>query len=53
MIGLMIVAFGLLMRWCLEWIVVEYNQLVCWDVVMVLAYGLDRIARSFVVDTDL
>ena len=29
MVGLIMVAFGLLVRWYLEWIVVECNQLVC------------------------
>ena len=32
---------------------VECNQLVCWDVVMIVPYSLDGIAGSFVVDTDL
>ena len=35
---------------CLEWIVVGYILVVCWYVAMTVAYGLEGMAWSFVMD---
>lgn len=49
----MVVAFGLLVGLCLEWIGAECKHVVCWNVVEVVAYGLKGIARLVVVNMNV
>ena len=49
----MVVVFGLLVGLCLEWIRVGCKQVVCWDVVRDVAYGLKGIAELVVVHMDV
>ena len=48
--GKMMVAFGLLVDWCLKWFVVGFKQVVYGGVVIVVVYDVKGNAESFVVD---
>ena len=47
------VTFDLLVELCLEWIGVRCKQVVCWDVMRVVAYGIKDIAQLVVVNVDV
>ena len=49
----MVVAFDLLVELCLEWIGVGCKQVVCWDAMRVVAYGIKDIAQLVVVNVDV
>ena len=49
----MVIAFGLLVGLCFEWIGMGCNQVECWGVLIVVAYGLKEIAVLALVDVDL
>ena len=52
MVEVMGVAFGLLVVWCLEWIVVGSKQVECWVVSIVVEYWLKDNVGLFVVDNN-
>ena len=53
LLEVMVVAFDLLVELCLEWIGVGCKQVMCWDVMRVVAYGIKDIAQLVVVSVDV
>ena len=52
MVGAMVVEFGLLAVWCLEWVVVGSKQVECGVVSIVVEYWLKENVGLFVVDNN-
>ena len=52
MVGAMVVEFGLLAVWCLEWVVVGSKQVECEVVSIVVEYWLKENVGLFVVENN-